>query len=107
MLKKLTALFLASLLVVALFLTAVAGWKYYWREIPPAEGEEVYLGQIDRYEMDDLEREWAVISIDFSPYSVSWRANEEINSNTVRPGTWVCFSLDGYYPYEVREAVFA
>jgi len=105
--KKLIAMLMVAVLLGGLLLVAFAGWESYWREIPPPEGEEVYLGQIDRYERDDLDREWAVISIDFSPYSVSCRANEEINSETMRPGTWVCFSLDGDYPYEVREAVFA
>jgi len=104
--KKLAALIMIVVLLGGLLLPAFAAWEWYWTEIPPPEGEEVYLGQIDRYEMDDLDREWAVISIDFSPYSVSCRANEEINSDTARPGTWVCFSLDGDYPYEVREAVF-
>ena len=97
---------LALLLLAALLLSASAVWNYYWRKIPPPEGEDVYLGQIDRYETDDLEREWAVISIDFSPYSVSCPANEEINSETAKPGAWVNFSLDGDFPYQVRLAVF-
>ena len=105
--KKLTALFLASLLVATLLLTACAEWKSCRREVPPIEGEEVYLGQIDRYEIAEDGTEWAVISIDFSPYSVSCPANEEINSETAKPGAWVNFSLDGDYPYNVHEAVFA
>ena len=98
---------LAALLFAALLLTAYAGWEYYWREIPPADGEEVYLGQLDRYEMDDQDREWGVISIDVEPYTVNFRVDEEFNSETTRPGTWLSFQLDGDYAYKIRLAVFA
>jgi len=98
---------LAALVLVALLLTAfIVRWDYYWREIQPPDGEEVFLGQVDRYEIDDNDREWVVISFDAFPYSVSCPANEEINSETASPGTWVCFSLDGDFPYQVRVMVF-
>lgn len=94
-----------ALLLAASILIAYAGWNWHWREIPPIDGEEVYLGQLDRYETDDKDREWGVISIDVPPYSVHFRADEEFNSETTRPGTWLSVQLDGDYAYNIRLAV--
>jgi hypothetical protein len=100
------ALLMAMLLLTALLLPLLAGCSQ-WREIPPPDGEEVYLGQLDRYEVDDKDAVWGVISIDETPYSVSFRANDEINSDITKPGAWLSFSLDGDIAYNVRLAVFA
>ena len=96
---------LSALLVAAMLLPMLAGCGGQWREIPPPIGEEVYLGQLDRYEIDDNDAEWGVISIDMPPYSVSFRADAEINSETTKPGAWLSFSLDGNIAYNVRLAV--
>ena len=98
---------LAALLFAALLLTAYAGWNYYWREIPPADGEEVYLGQLDRYEEGDDGTEWGIVSIDVEPYTVNFRSNEETNSGNTKPGAWLSIQLDGDYAYNIRPAVFA
>ena len=98
---------LSTLLLTAFLLSLLAGCGLSWREIPPPDGEEVLLGQLDRYEIDDKDAEWGVISIDVPPYSVSFPANEEINSETTKPGAWLSFSLDGNIAYNVRLAVFA
>jgi len=95
------------LLIAMMFLPLFAGCGQDWREIPPPIGEEVYLGQLDRYETDDKDAEWGVISIEMPPYSVSFRVNAEINSATTKPGAWLSFSLDGNIAYNVRLAVFA
>ena len=97
--------FLALLLLATLLLAASAGWDYYWREIPPTDGEEVYLGQLDRYETDDQDREWGVISIDVEPYTANFRSNEDTNSGNTKPGTWLSIQLDGNYAYNIRPAV--
>jgi len=98
----------AALLLTALLLPLLAGCGHRWREIPPSEyGEMIVLGQLDRFEVDGNDAEWGVISIDMSPYSVSFRANEEFSSDTTRPGTWLTCALDGDYAYNIRLAVFA
>ena len=96
---------LALLLLAALLLAASAGWNCYWREILPPEGEEVYLGQLDRYEMDDHDTEWGIVSIDVEPYTVNFRSNEETNSGNTKPGTWLSVQLDGDYAYNIRLAI--
>jgi len=97
---------LAALLLAALLLDMFSGCYFCGREIPPSElGEKAFLGQLDRFEVDGNGAEWAVISIDAPPYSVSGSANEEINSETTKPGAWITFSLDGDYAYNIRLAV--
>ena len=99
---------LTLLLMAAFLLPMFVGCGQDWREIPPSEyGEIVRTGQLDHFEIDDKDREWAVISFDELPYSVSCLANEEINSKTTKPGTWITLSFDGDTPFNMRLAVFA
>ena len=103
--KLLAALLLAALLAV-LMLPMLAGCGNRWRKIPPSEyGETVVLGQLDRFEEDEDGTEWGVVSIGASPYSASFRANEEFNSEATKPGTWLTCALDGDYAYNIRLAV--
>jgi len=74
---------------------------------PPEHGDTIVLGQLDRFEADDKDVEWGVISIDNAPYSVNFRSNEEFNSETTIPGALLAFALDGDYAYHIRPVVFA
>jgi hypothetical protein len=56
-------------------------------------GNKTVIGQIDRYELDDCGAEWAVVSTDQPPYSISF-CMPEINSQTAPPGTWLELTLD-------------
>jgi len=99
---------LAVLLLAAILLTMFAVCGDQWREISPSEyGEVIAAGQLDRFEVDEKDVEWGVISINTVPYTVDFRANEEFNCETIQPGTWLSFSLDGNSAYNVRLAVFA
>ena len=95
---------LAVLLIAVLLLILMCGCN--GREIPLGEfGEKILLGQLDRFEEDGNDAQWAVISIGEEPYSVSLPANAEINSETVGPGAWINVFFDGDYPYRMCLAV--